>query len=92
MLPAEKRGRALSTHAGHAGQSSSVDVTPKRPHKRRRIRKKKPDPCQSSNTSSWSSLSNAGIRATSAKKELKFSSVSEAVGLFVHVEYTSDHF
>ena len=86
MLPAEKRGRNWSVHGGHEVGSSSVDVTPKRPHKRQRIRRnRKPDPCQSS---SWSSLSNTGgIQSTSAKRDLKFSSVSEshpdAVGLMV---------
>lgn len=82
MLPAEKRRRNWSVHGGREVESSSVDVTPKRPHKKQRIRRnRKPDPCQSSNTSSWSSLSNTGIRSASAKRELKFSSVSESVGL-----------
>ena len=85
MLPAKKRGREWSTHGGHGVESSSVDVTPKRPHKRQRIRRRsrKPDPYQSSTTSSRSSLSNTGMQATSARKELKFSSVSETVGLLV---------
>ena len=34
MLPAEKRGRNWSVHGGDEVEPSSVDVTPKRPHKR----------------------------------------------------------
>ena len=56
--------------------SSSVDVTPKRVHKRRRIRRKSrmPDPGQSSTskTSSQSSLSLHQLSVCTAKKELKF--------------------
>ena len=34
MLPAEMRGRNWSVHGGDEVEPSSVDVTPKRPHKR----------------------------------------------------------
>ena len=50
MLPAEKRERNWSVHGGHEVRSSSVDVTPKRPHKRQQIRRnRKPDSCGRSN-------------------------------------------
>ena len=59
-------------------EPSSVDITPKRVRKRRRIRRKSrmSNPCQSSTskTSSQSSLSLIGhqLSVCTAKKELKF--------------------
>ena len=82
MLPAargrqEKRPRNADT--GDTGQPSSVDVTPKRIRKKRRIRRRSrmPDPCQTTSNSmtsseSFLSLLNFVQRASTAKKQLHF--------------------
>ena len=70
--------RTRDSARGDDVEPSSVDVTPKRVRKRRRIRRKSrmPDPCPSSTskTSSQSSLSLIGhpLSVCTAKRELKF--------------------
>ena len=76
----EKRARETSRGIGGL---SSADVTPRRPHKRSRIRirrkKRMPDPCMSS-ASSQSSLSGVGLQSQiPTRKRLTFSSATEMV-------------
>ena len=86
-----RRERTVIQQEAHREGSSSVDVTPQRPHKRQRIRKRcrKPDPFQSSTTSQASSLSSLlsiqteAQRSINARKQLKFNSSTEMVGVLI---------
>ena len=81
-----KRARHKRKNASQGVRSveaSSVDVTPQRPRKRVRIRRRKPDPTCCSQSSSCSSslshLNETGNKSNSAKRELRFSSAIEVV-------------
>lgn len=95
-----KRRREGACRGVLAAEPGSVEVTPQRPRKRHRIRRRgrKPDPCLSSlsHTSSGSSVSmsnSADIEKVScARRKLGFSSkTSDTVGFFYKGTYLGSY-